>query len=126
LVTASVGQSQLWPANHKLVNVGLVVTVTPPTARLAVLVYANDKASAADAGDIGPGTLQLRAEHQDKGGRVYLLVARASTSAGTGFDVCTVVVPRNQSNAAVEAVQQESAAAEAAYRQTRTAPQGFV
>jgi hypothetical protein len=126
-VTCSLDQPLLWPPNNTLVNVGLGVTVSPPNASVSVLVYANDKASSSDAADIGPGTLQLRSERQGNGnGRVYLIVATATDSAGTSFDVCTVVVPHDHSPSSIQAVQQQAAAAEASYRQSQTVPAGFI
>jgi sugar lactone lactonase YvrE len=124
-VSASVTQSQLWPLNKKLVDVGLSVTVTPSNARLVVQVYANDNAGTADAADIAPGTLQLRAQRNGDG-RIYLIVVMASNPSGTSFDVCAVVAPRNQSSGSVDAIQQQAAAAEANYRQFQTVPDGFV
>jgi probable HAF family extracellular repeat protein len=125
-VTCSVAASQLWPPNHQLVNVGLGVTVDPADASLQVQVYANDGAVPADAADIGPGTLRLRAERQGNGqGRVYLIVVTATAGGQTAFDVCTVVVPHDQSAGSLAQVQAAAAAAEAHYRQFQTAPPSF-
>jgi hypothetical protein len=125
-VTCSVVEPLLWPPNNKLANVGLGVIVTPPNAKLELQVYANDDADPSDAADIGLGTLQLRSERQGNGnGRVYLIVATASSS-GTSFDVCTVVVPHDHSPRSIQAVQQQAAAAEASYRQSQTVPAGFI
>jgi hypothetical protein len=125
-VTCSVADSLLWPPDHNLVNVGLVVNVTPPDASLKLLIYANDNASPGDAANIGPGTLQLRSDRRGNGdGRVYLIVAQASNDAGTSFDVCAVVVPHDQSADSIQAVQRQSAAAEAYSRQFLAAPAGF-
>jgi hypothetical protein len=125
-VTCSVADSLLWPPNHRLVNVGLSVTVDPPDADLQVLVYANDNANPSDAADIGPDTLQLRAERQGNGnGRVYLVVVTATNAGGTSFDVCTVAVPHDQSPRSIASVQQQAATAEAYYREFQTAPPGY-
>jgi hypothetical protein len=125
-VTCSVTDSQLWPPNHKLVNVGLGVTVDPADASLRVQVYANDAAVPADAADIGPGTLRLRAERQGNGqGRVYLLVVTATAGGQTAFDVCTVVVPHDRSAGSLAQVQAAAAAAAASYQEFQTAPPGF-
>jgi low density lipoprotein receptor-related protein 5/6 len=124
--TCSVADSLLWPPNHRLVNVGLSVTVDPPDADPHVLVYANDDASPADAADIGPDTLRLRSERQGRGeGRVYLIVTTATDSGGTGFDVCTVAVPHDPSPCSVASAQQQAAAAEAYYREFQAAPPGY-
>jgi hypothetical protein len=126
-VSCSVTHTALWPPNHQLVNVGLSVDVQPPDATLQVQVYANDNASPSDAADIGPDTLQLRAERQGNGsGRVYLLVVTATTGGQTAFDVCTVVVPHDQSARSIARVQAEAASAEAYYREFQTAPAGYM
>jgi hypothetical protein len=126
-VTCSVANSLLWPPNHQLVNVGLQVDVQPPDASLQVQVYANDNANTSDAADIGPGTLELRAARQGNGsGRVYLIVATATSGGQTAFDVCTVVVPHDHSAGSIAKVQGEAANAEAYYREFQTAPPGYV
>jgi hypothetical protein len=125
-VTCSVKQPMLWPPDHQLVSVGLSVDVQPPDATLQVQVYANDNANASDAADIGPDTLQLRAERQENGsGRVYLVVVTATAGEQTAFDVCTVVVPHDQSADSIAQVQAEAANAEAYYREFQTAPAGY-
>src|SRR5262249_20311045 len=125
-VTCSVARSLLWPPDHQLVNVSLGDSVSPPEATLQVQVYANDNASAADAADIAPDTLQLRAARQENGsGRVYLVVVTATAGGQTAFDVCTVVVPHDQSAGSLAQVQANAAAAEAYYREFQAAPPGF-
>ncbi len=125
-VTCSIADPLLWPPNHRLVNVGLGVTVDPPDAALHLQVYADDGAVPADVAAIGPGTLQLRAERQGNGsGRVYLIVVTATTSGGTSFDVCTVAVPHDQSARSIAAAQQQAADAAAYYREFQTAPPGY-
>jgi hypothetical protein len=125
-ITCSVIESLLWPPDHQLVNVGLSVDVEPPDATLQVQVYANDSADSSDAADIGPDTLRLRAERNGDGlGRVYLIVVTATNSAGSAFDVCTVVVPHDQSADSIAQVEAEAAAAEAYYREFQTAPPGY-
>jgi hypothetical protein len=125
-ITCSVADALLWPPNHRLVNVGLSVDVQPPDATVQVQVYANDNANASDAADVGPGTLELRAARHGHGsGRVYLIVVTATSGGETAFDVCTVVVPHDQSPASVARVQAEAAGAEAYYREFQTAPPGY-
>jgi hypothetical protein len=125
-VTCSVAEPLLSLPNHNLENVGLSVNVTPPGASLKLLIYANDNASPNDAANIGSGTLQLRSQRQGNGdGRVYLIVAQASNSAGTTIDVCAVTVPHDQSAASIQDVQQQAALAEAYYQQHQAAPAGF-
>jgi hypothetical protein len=126
-VTSAVATSLLWPPNDAMVNVGLSVTADPAGAPVHVLVYANDDASAADAADIGAGTLQVHAERQGSGeGRVYLVVATASNPGGTGFDVCTVAVPHDLSWRSLGWVGHQAAAAKAYYREFQAAPPGFL
>jgi hypothetical protein len=125
-ITCSVTHSLLWPPNHRLVNVGLGVDVQPPDATVQVQVYAADNANASDAADIAPGTLELRAARQGHGsGRIYLIVVTATSGGQTAFDVCTVVVPHDQSPGSIARVQAEAAAAEAYYREFQTAPPGY-
>ena len=125
-VTCSVAQALLWPPNHRLVNVGLGVTIDPPDANLHILVFADDNAGPADAADIGPGTLQLRAERQGGGnGRVYLIVATAANPGGTSFDVCDVAVPHDHSPRSIASVRQQAADAAAYYQEFQTAPPGY-
>ncbi len=122
-ITCAMAQSLLWPPNHRLVNVGLSVTVDPPDADLQVQVYANDHARSSDAQDIAPDTLRLRAERQGNGtGRVYLIVVTAANAGGSSFDVCTVAVPHDHSPRSIDSVQQQAAAAGAYYREFQTAP----
>ncbi|HLJ96818.1 MAG TPA: Ig-like domain repeat protein [Gemmataceae bacterium] len=124
-VTCSVAQSQLWPANKKMVNVGLSVTVAPASASIDVQVYGNDDADESDVDNIAPGSLELRAVREDDEGRVYLIVVTASKGDATSFDVCAVVVPGDNSDDSIQAVQQDAAAAVAYYRKFQTAPDDF-
>jgi hypothetical protein len=125
-VASFVDHALLWPPNHRLVNVGLSVEVQPPDATLRVQVYANDHAASSDAANIGPGTLELRATRQGDGsGRVYLIVATATNSAGSAFDVRSVVVPHDNSPNSIALVRAEAAFAEGWYRMFQTAPPGF-
>ena len=130
LPSASVSESLLWPPDHRMVNVGLAVQLNDdadPSTHLSVQVYANDNASASDAADIAPGTLQVRSERRGNGqGRVYLIVATATDASGqTGADVCTVVVPHDRSAGSIAAVQAEAAVAAAYYREFQTAPDSY-
>jgi probable HAF family extracellular repeat protein len=125
-ITCSVAQSLLWPPNHRLVQVGLSVAVDPPDANLHLVVYANDHADASDAADIAPETLRLRAERQGHGlGRVYLIVATATNSVGSAFDVCSVVVPHSNNSRSIDLVRREALFAEGWYRHFQTAPPDF-
>jgi hypothetical protein len=116
----------LWPPNNQLVNVGLSVQVSDPNATVTVQVFANDDALPSDAADFAPGKLRLRSDRQGGSGRVYLIVVKATNAAGDVADnVCTVVVPHDQSADALAAVEQQAADAEAYYRAFQTAPPGY-
>jgi predicted outer membrane repeat protein len=126
VVTCSVANSMLWPPNHQLVNVGLIVAATPPTATPQVQVYANDQAVSSDAQNVAPDTLELRADRNGNGdGRVYLIVTTATNSAGSAFNVCSVVVPHSHSPGSISMVRDEALVAENWYRSFQTAPPGF-
>jgi hypothetical protein len=126
-VQCSVTTPVLAPPNHQLVNVGLSVQVSDPSATISVQVFANDDALPADAADLAPGTLRLRGERQGDGsGRVYLIVVTATDAAGdVAVGVCTVVVPHDQSADALAAVEQQAADAEAYFLAFHTAPPGY-
>jgi hypothetical protein len=123
-VSSSVIQSTLWPPNHNLVNVGLSVSAADQCdANLSINVTVfgdeddeeptGDGTHSPDAKDIAPSTLRVRSERKgDADGRVYLLVVKASDDAGNmGVACSTVVVPRSQSQADVNAVNAQAASA---------------
>ncbi len=101
--TVSVGRTSLWPANNDLVDVGLSGNSTDhcdPSPELRVDVYSNESdgaggAHSPDAKAVG-NALMLRAERLGGGdGRVYLIVATATDTAGNrGVAATTVVVPK--------------------------------
>ena len=68
-----------------------------------------------DAKDIAVATLRLRQERiSSNDGRVYLIVVKATDSAGgTGFATATTVVPKSSSAANVASVNTQAAAAKA-------------
>jgi uncharacterized repeat protein (TIGR01451 family) len=135
-VTASVATSQLPQNSHDLINVGLAAlasggTTNCPPGPLTVQVFGdeddqtptNNAVFSPDARDIAVGTLRLRGERVDSGnGRVYLIVVRS----GSSFATVTVVVPKSNSPANVNAVNAEAAAAKAfADSHNGTAPAGY-
>jgi hypothetical protein len=137
-VTCSLSVTSLWPPNHRLVNVGLQATVMDdqdPNPMVHVHVFGDeddeestgDGRHSPDAKNIDLGTLRLRAERKGNAdGRVYLIVVTATDAAGnTGFDCCTVVVPRDRSARSRAAVNAQAAAAEATCLQTGAPPSGF-
>jgi len=127
-VTCSVAQDMLWPPSDELVNVGLSVEIHPADATLHHLVYGNDHANSGDVSDIAPDTLQLRASRDESGtGRVYLIVAQATNAGGTSsaFDVCTVVVPRSNTDDDIASAQLQALGSATWYWQHQTAPPRF-
>lgn len=80
-----------------------------------------------DAKDLGIGTLRLRSERlgtQD--GRVYLIVTSAVGATGdTATCLTTVVVPHDQSQASINLVNAQAAAAQAYYLANGTPPPGY-
>jgi uncharacterized protein DUF11 len=124
VVNASVASSMLPQNNHNLVNVGLTASATDgacPNPALFVQVFSNeddqtsngDDQFSPDAKDIAAGTLRLRQERAGRShGRVYLIVVKATDSAGgTGFATATVVVPKSSSAANIASVNSQAAAA---------------
>jgi hypothetical protein len=121
------------------VNVGLAGGTTSDNcagSTMKVLVFGNeddetntgDDVSSPDAKDIGIGTLRLRAERVDSGnGRVYLIVAKVTDGSGnTAFQVATVVVPKSQSTASMNAVNTlATAAASYASSHNGSPPPGY-
>ncbi|MBI4325401.1 MAG: hypothetical protein HY674_09070, partial [Chloroflexi bacterium] len=80
-----------------------------------------------DAKDIGVGSLRLRAERlgtQD--GRVYLIVTTAVGATGdTATCLTAVVVPHDQSQASINSVNAQAAAAQAYYLANGAPPAGY-
>ena len=68
-----------------------------------------------DAKDVAVATLRLREERDAGGdGRVYLIVVKATdTAGGTGFATLTVVVPKSSSPASLASVNALATAAKA-------------
>ncbi len=137
-VACSVARTELWPANHNLIDVGLSVTASDncPNPTIAVAVYSDEDDEAPtgdgnhspDAKNIATGTLRLRAE-RDGGadGRVYLIIVTVTDSTGNVSRCCkTVTVAKSQSAASKQAVAAQAAAAEAYCAQNGTAPPSFV
>jgi hypothetical protein len=71
--------------------------------------------------------LRLRSDRAGSGdGRVYLIVAVATDPAGNqGHACCTVVVPHDKSQAALDAVLEQAAAARDFCETNGTPPEGF-
>jgi hypothetical protein len=134
LVSVQMATSMMWPPDHDLINVGLAASadsscgVQNPV--VAVKVYSNESDQMeTGSGNFSPdaklaaGALRLRAERQGGGGgRVYLIAG----TAGSGADCAAVVVPQDQSQASVAAIQAKAAAAVAACKVAGAAPSGYV
>jgi hypothetical protein len=110
-VTVAVATSVLQPANGKMVDVGLSVIATDDSgiSDITIRVFSNesdppgDDASPASLFRLHQLPLLLRAK---RGGRVYLIVARALDAAGNvGFAGTTVVVPKGGSAQALQTVE---------------------
>ncbi len=137
-LTASVGSATLWPPNHELVNVGLNISASDNSGgpvSISVAVFSDEDDLAPDSGnfspdakDIAAGTLRLRSERSGSGdGRVYLIVITATDPSNNVTHAClTVVVPKSQSAADINAVNAQAAAA-AAYCDTHNGapPPGY-
>jgi CSLREA domain-containing protein len=139
VLTVSTTVSTLWPPNHDLQNVGLSVSATDNsggTPSIQVVVFSNESDLAPDSGNfspdaanIAPGTLRLRAERMGSGdGRVYLIVVTATDASSNVSHACvTVVVPQNQSAAALSTIAAQAAAAsQYCEAHNGTPPPGFV
>jgi len=144
-ISCNVAQTQLWPPNHNLENVGLTATVTDDCDSEVVIgggpngtgvtVYSDEQDLDAgsgnhspDAKNIGLGTLRLRSERGGPhNGRVYLIVVQATDAAGnTGFCAKTVTVPHDQAKKDKQAVEAQATAARNFFLANHTPPPGFV
>ncbi len=135
-VSCSVGDSELWPPNHNLINVALAVTANDNCgASVLVQVFSNeddegetgDGNFSPDAKDVAAGTLRLRAERSGGGnGRVYLIIVTATDPSGNVSRCCkTVTVAHSNSGASREEVASQAAAAEAFCQQNGGPPPGY-
>ncbi len=140
MLTSSVAMTLLSTTNSSLINVGLTASATdnsggPVAIDVAVFGDEDDQTPTAnnivhspDAKDIAPGTLRLRGERiEENDGRVYLIVVKATDSAGNNSrNYHTVVVPKSNKQANIDAVNAQAAAA-ASYAQAHegVAPPGY-
>jgi len=109
-VTCTTTVTAMQPSGGGLTNVGLTVTSSDPAATRTIAVYSNDNNLTGTstsfffnggfyypkpaAAQLVGSTLLLRADRYATPGRVYLIVAKATSPGGaTGFACCTVVVP---------------------------------
>lgn len=140
VLTSSVAVNLISSTNSNLFNVGLLASATDvdgdtPTIQVAVFGDEDDQTDtlpgvvhSPDAKDIAPETLRLRGERiEANNGRVYLIIVTADDGFG-GIDrnYHTVVVPKNNKPANIDAVLAEAAAA-AAFAESNggTPPPGY-
>ena len=140
VLTSSVAMTLISTTNSNLINVGLTASATdnsggPVTIDVAVFGDEDDQTPtdnntvhSPDAKDIAPGTLRLRGERiEANDGRVYLIVVKATDSAGNiSRNYHTVVVPKSNKQANIDAVNAQAAAA-ASYAQAHEGvpPSGY-
>ncbi|HEY5884521.1 MAG TPA: DNA/RNA non-specific endonuclease, partial [Pyrinomonadaceae bacterium] len=140
VLTSSVAMTLISSTNSNLFNVGLSASATDvdgDTVTIQVAVFGdeddqtptiNSTVHSPDAKDIAPNTLRLRGERVEANdGRVYLIVVTATDgSGGTDRSYHTVVVPKNNKQANINAVIAEAAAAQAfAEANGGTPPAGY-
>jgi len=105
---ATATKATLWPANHKMVHVGIVAEATDETGPVQLRIVSvtsneadegdGDGHTTTDAEITGPMSVSLRAERSGSGtGRIYTITIEASDAAGniSTADVL-VTVPKNQ------------------------------
>ena len=138
VITCRLDETLLWPPNHKLVDVGLSISVTDDcdtNVAFGVRVFSDEDDEEAtgdghhspDAKRSAGGALRLRAERNGgRDGRVYLIIITATDAAGrVGTGCCTVVVPHSRSRQAIASVRAQAAAAERHCRTFGTPPPGY-
>jgi hypothetical protein len=113
VVACSVAVHTLLPANKQLVNVGLTASSSEGNFQVQVFSDEPEVASLQDAVLVG-GALQLRArKNPGSDGRVYLIVVTSVDGCGNvGVCCTTVVVPATGSQASLNAVNAQAAAAQ--------------
>jgi hypothetical protein len=110
ITSTSASPSNLWPDNHKMVNVSVTVTAVdncdPSPVRRIVGVTSNQPINGPGDGNstpdyiiTGPLTLQLRAERSQNANRVYTItVAATDFSGNTTTATINVTVAQESSN----------------------------
>ena len=107
ITNVSVSNAQLWPANHKMVNVKVSYEAADScgSATTSISVTSNEPENGLGDGDTGPDIVivndhlvSLRAERSGLGtGRVYTIRVNATDASGnTSTATATVTVPLNQ------------------------------
>ena len=105
VVSARAEPNELWPPNHKLVNVVVIARVTDTCAATTwkILSVRSNQSFGSGKQDwviTGDHTLQLRAERYAKPRRIYSITLKAMDAAGnvSATKVVTVTVPHSQGN----------------------------
>jgi RHS repeat-associated protein len=134
-LTVSAVRTLLWPPNHEMWDVGLVVTAADGTGSTMALfgrAYSDEPPNGTGDGDKEPDALLdapnllLRAERQGTAdGRVYLALVTATGDAGSTTACVSVVVPKANTAASIAAVRAQAEAAEAVCDGTGSPPAGF-
>ena len=116
-----VAKKELWPPDHRLVNVGLRVDVGEACcgrAAVSLAVFSDEPADGLGDGDtpidarIAAPDLYLRQERSGQGdGRVYLIAATATYQGVSSTRCTTVVVPKSNSKRDRDRVQRQACAA---------------
>lgn len=106
ITSVSVSPGQLWPPNHKMVNMTVdpevSSTCTQPVSCRIASITSSEPGNGLGDGDTAPDwnitgdlTAQLRAERAgDGGGRAYTIVTACSNSSGTAWHASVVTVPQ--------------------------------
>jgi len=124
VITASLGQQDLWPPDHQMINVGFNVSAQDQCSGsqpISVKVFSNESQNATGDGNFAPdatgtsGTLLLRGERSGSGnGRVYLVVVKSTDPAGNSSFACsTAVVAHDDTVDSSQAVHAQADAARA-------------
>lgn len=132
----TLARTQLWPANHALVDVALTVDVGSCAGRASVHIQvSSDEPSEDQTGDgdqspdatLVPPELFLRSERKgDADGRVYLVLAKVTAPDGLSNVGCAVAgVPKSRSRADLASLAYQMEEARAYCEASHVAPNSF-
>jgi len=111
-LACSLTRDLLWPPNHELEDVG--VSASASDGVLQVQVFSDEPDGGGDA-LFANGILQLSSQREGRSdGRIYLIVVTATDACGNVTVCCrTAVAPHDSSQAALDSVKAQAAAAQA-------------